>query len=198
MKNVWKITVELAVAAILLTILLTENDISNYIKAHPYLQNVFWFAIFFLTVRSSALIIQSIYSNRKNLQAGAKNNFFFGVSNIATLLIIVGSIVAIFNLFGIDIRTLLTSLSLVAVAITILTKEYINDFLVGLYYSFSRYIEINDYVKVGGHKGRILEIEMLKIKLLNDDNDIVILPNNMVYSSEIINYTKRDVRSTSK
>lgn len=35
---------------------------------------------------------------------------------------------------------------------------------------------------------------MLKIKILNDDDDLVIMPNFKVYFNEIINYTRRDAR----
>ena len=35
---------------------------------------------------------------------------------------------------------------------------------------------------------------MLKVKVLNDDDDIVIIPNTKVHYNEIINYTKRDAR----
>jgi len=75
-----------------------------------------------------------------------------------------------------------------------LTKEYIVDFLSGVYLSFSNTFEINDFVKIDHQKGKIVEIGMLKIKILNDDDDIVIIPNSKVYYSEIINYTKRDLR----
>src|SRR5690606_5985513 len=76
----------------------------------------------------------------------------------------------------------------------ILTKEYIVDFLSGIYLSFSNTFEINDYVKLDHQKGKIVEISMLKVKLRNDDDDIVIIPNSKVHYNEIINYTKRDVR----
>ena len=75
-----------------------------------------------------------------------------------------------------------------------MTKEYIVDFLSGVYLSFSNTFEINDFVKIDHQKGKIVEIGMMKVKILNDDDDIVIIPNSKVYYSEIINYTKRDVR----
>jgi len=35
---------------------------------------------------------------------------------------------------------------------------------------------------------------MLKVKVLNDDDDIVIIPNTKVHYNDIINYTKKDAR----
>ena len=52
-------------------------------------------------------------------------------------------------------------------------------------------------VQIGDIRGRVMELEMLKIKIINDNEDLVILPNTKVYLSEIINFTKRDKKSMS-
>jgi len=123
-----------------------------------------------------------------------KNNVHFGIENIANFTIGAGLLIMFLSVFGINPSELITSLTIVAAAIAILTKEYIVDFLSGVYLSFSNTFEINDFVKIDVQKGKIVEIGMLKVKILNDDEDIVIIPNSKVYYSEIINYTKRDVR----
>ena len=66
-----------------------------------------------------------------------------------------------------------------------------------VFFFFSKNFEIEDYVKIADHKGKIAEIDILKIRILNDDDDLVIIPNSKVYSSEIVNYTKRDIRMMS-
>ena len=118
----------------------------------------------------------------------------FGIENIANFTFGTGLFIMFLSIFGINPSELITSLTIVAAAFAILTKEYIVDFLSGVYLSFSNTFEINDFVKIDHQKGKIVEIGMLKIKILNDDDDIVIIPNSKVYYSEIINYTKRDVR----
>jgi small-conductance mechanosensitive channel len=94
-------------------------------------------------------------------------------------------------------HTLFTSLSIVAAAFAIISKEFINDLIIGVYNSFSKDFEIDDYVKIDDQKGKILEIGLLKLKLLNDDDVVVFVPNSKVYSNEIVNYTKRDIRQMS-
>ncbi|MBU0558207.1 MAG: mechanosensitive ion channel family protein [Bacteroidetes bacterium] len=118
----------------------------------------------------------------------------FGIENIANFTIGVGLLVMVLSVFGVNPTELITSLTIVTATIVILTKEYIVDFLSGIYLSFSNTFEINDYVKIDNQKGKIVEISMLKVKILNDDDDIVSISNSKVYYNEIINYTKRDVR----
>lgn len=138
------------------------------------------------------------FFNRNNPKGGYRNtNFAYGTNNIFKFMVGLGLIVFIFSLFGIDLKTLLTSLSIVAAALVLMTKEYLNDFIYGLYFSFSDEFEIKDYVLINDQKGRILELSMFKVKLLNDDDDLVIIPNSKVFNNDIINYTKRDIRSLS-
>jgi len=137
------------------------------------------------------------YSRKHKQSHRVKNNFQFGINNIAKFIFGLGIIITIFGFFGIDFKSLVTSLSIIAAAIAIISKEYINDFIVGLYFSFSKDIEINDYIQLENIKGKVIEIQMLKIKILNDDDDLIIIPNSKAYNTEIINYTKRDIRSLS-
>jgi small-conductance mechanosensitive channel len=52
-------------------------------------------------------------------------------------------------------------------------------------------------VKIGEHKGKITDINLTKIALLNEDDDVIFIPNNKVFSSEIVNYTRREIKKVS-
>lgn len=139
-------------------------------------------------------VMRSVYRSRNRLVGLVHDGFLIGLRNI----FILGSGLAVgatvFGFFGIDFKTLFTTLSIVAAAIAIVTKEFINDVLIGIFLGFSKDFEIGDYVKIQDEKGKIVEIGLLKLKLLNDDDDVLIIPNSKVYSSEVTNYTKRDIR----
>lgn len=161
---------------------------------HPVFHAVISFLIFYLVIKISSFIILAYYSRRNKIPFSQKNNVHFGVENIGNILLTFGFIGLVLRVMGIDPLEIVTSATIVAAAIAIVTRDYIADFLSGIYLSFSTTFEIADYVKLDKHKGRIVEIGMLKIKILNDDDDVVILPNFKIYQSDIINYTKRDVR----
>ncbi|MDA8692945.1 mechanosensitive ion channel family protein [Saprospiraceae bacterium] len=172
-------------------------DYMHYITMNNAASAVLGFLIFVIIIDLTRKALINAYGHKNNLKTNNKDNFQFGINNIAKFLIGFAIIVTLFAFFGIDFKSLITSISIVAAAVAIITKEYINDFIIGLYFSFSRVIEIDDYVKVAEVRGHILEISMLKIKLLNDDDVLVIIPNSKVYNSDIINYTKGDIRSLS-
>jgi small-conductance mechanosensitive channel len=194
MRNIILIIIEVVLLVALVFLKYSNHFYSKYIDEHYELNVLANFAFFFLVVGLVRSIILNSYAKGKGLARQEKDNFQFGVDNIARVVVGAGVIAALFGLFGVYVTTLLTSLSIVAAAIAIITKEYISDFIVGIYFSFSKDFEINDYVKIGEHKGKITGIKMLKLKVLNDDDDMVIIPNTKVYANEIINYTKSDIR----
>ncbi|MBC6995210.1 mechanosensitive ion channel [Neolewinella lacunae] len=185
---------ELLLIALLVYLKYYSAAVSNYLADHTEVRTVFSFIFFVAVVDFVRRSFSRWYARQHRLNPNQKANFQYGLDNIAKLLIGMGLIVSLFAFFGVDIHSLLTSLSIVAAAIAIISKDYISDFVVGIYFSFSKDFEINDYVKLGEHKGKITELQMLKIKILNDDDDSVVIPNGKIYNNEIINYTKRDIR----
>jgi MscS family membrane protein len=167
---------------------------AEIIQEYYQLQAILLFLIFYTSVNMLSYSAKYFYSKRNRIPWNKKNNVHFGIENIATFIIGLGLIVLVITLFGVDPLKFITSLTIVAAALAILTKEYIVDFLSGIYLSFSNTFEVGDYVKLENHKGKIVEISMLKVKLKNDDDDVVIIPNSKVHYNDIINYTRKDVR----
>jgi small-conductance mechanosensitive channel len=167
---------------------------ADLISDSRQLKSVLKFIIFYFSINLLSITAKYFYSKRNKIPRDKKNNVHFGIENIENLIMGLGFIATMISLFGINPLELITSLTIVAAAFAVLTKEYIADFLSGIYLSFSNTFEVNDYVKIDNQKGKIVEITMLKVMILNDDYDVVIIPNSKVHYNEIINYTKKDVR----
>lgn len=150
--------------------------------------------VFLVSINLVTRLIKWWYRQRGYSRRRGVKNFIFGVENIRKVLLVALVVFTFFSLLGVEFSRLFTSLSIVAAAIAIISKEFVNDLIVGMYYSFSDTFEAGDYVKFHGYKGRVVDIGLLKVKIMNDNDDLVILPNGKVYSEEIINYTRRDVR----
>ena len=187
-------------AVILIVILVVEyyyNDEIERIGEHQIVDALLQFIVFVILINYTSRIVKYYYSKRNGLDPKKKNNVHFGIENLAKSILSIGFILTLASSFGIEPKLLLTSLSIVAAAIAIITRDFINDFLSGIDLSFSRTFEINDYVSLEKHKGNVLEIGLFKTKLLNEDGDVVIVPNGKINASDIINYTKRDIRMMS-
>jgi small-conductance mechanosensitive channel len=194
MKKKWIFLLNVLLLVLILYLKYFNAITSKIIFEYYQFQTIMAFLIFYIAINITANVIKYFYSKKNKIKKGKKNNVHFGIENIANFTIGIGLLLTIISLFGVNPKELITSLTIVAAALAILSKEYIIDFLSGIYLSFSNTFEINDYVKIDNQKGKVVEINMLKVKILNDDDDTVNIPNSKVHYNEIINYTKRDAR----
>jgi small-conductance mechanosensitive channel len=193
---------KIAVFAVLVLIRLNEWDIS-WMYAHSkyraafgyYKQTLASIAIFLMFLDFVQFAVTWFYRRKHKIQRD--DNFIIGVGQIYSLLLVVGLIVGILSLFQIDARQLFTSLSIVFAGIALLTKDYISNMINGMIITFSSQISIGDNVRIGQQRGKITDITLQNIHLLNDDDDMIYIPNNLLLISEVVNYTKREIKRTS-
>jgi len=142
-------------------------------------------------------LLAMIYRGRKHLPYNKKDNVTTGLSNIFIMVISIYGFLSAFGVFGIDIYKIFTTVSIVAAAIAIISKDFIADIISGIVISFSKEISIDDFVKIGEHRGKIVDINIAKTAILNEDDDIIFMPNSTVFTSDVINYTKKQIKKTS-
>ncbi|MFM9950266.1 MAG: mechanosensitive ion channel family protein [Saprospiraceae bacterium] len=152
------------------------------------------FLVFAFAANLLIVLLSAFYRKQKKIPRGSADNVIRGLENIYYIILTGSVIMTVLGFWGIDYARLFTSLSIVAAAIAILAKDFIAEIISGIIISFSREVHIGDYLKIGDYKGKITDINFTKIALLNDDDDVIFIPNSTVFSSEIINYTKKGIR----
>ncbi len=135
--------------------------------------------------------------DKKHGSGRLRDNLIVGLSNLFSIFSVIAVILGILAIFGLRPSEVFTSLSIVAAALAIISRDFISEIIIGILNGFSSKIELDDYIKVGNQKGKIIDIGLQKVALLSDDDDIIYIPNLKFYNEEIINYTKRDIRQTS-
>lgn len=155
------------------------------------------FIIFAFSINLIFHIILFYYRRRKKMPGNKKDNITTALENIYLIVLFMGFVFFALRLIGIDINSLFTSLSIVAAAIAIVFKDFLSPVIAGFLIAFSRELNIDDYIQVGDHKGRVIDLSLSKLSLLSDDDDLIVLPNDTVYSSEVINFTRGNVRKVS-
>lgn len=160
-----------------------------------YFDTVASVAIFLLFLDFVQVTLLWFYRRRKRLKRD--DNFVVGVGQIYTILLYAGSVVGLLALFRLQIREVFTSLSIVFAGLALLTKDYISNMINGMIITFGGQLSIGDNVRIGQHRGKIVDITLQNIHLLNDDDDYIYIPNNLVFISDVVNYTKRHIKRTS-
>jgi small-conductance mechanosensitive channel len=147
----------------------------------------------YLIISLSRLILVYLYLKKNRQQSDFIDNFVLGINRIASLLTFFALIISVFLFFNIDLREFFTSISIVAAAIALLSKDYISNMINGMIIMFTDQLSLNDEVKIGEQKGKIVDITLINVHLLNDNEDLVYIPNSTVFTSNVINYTKYSV-----
>jgi small-conductance mechanosensitive channel len=173
----------------------------DFINSHNILYNsmflLFNYLLLNLIFNYGKLFIIFIYFKKNKLQTGYTDNLTVGVERVSFFLNHFIFILIVVDLLFIEIKLLLTSLSIVAVALVLIFKDYISNFLNGLNLMFSKDFRLKDTVKIGDNKGKIVDFTFHNVQLKNDSGDIIYIPNSTFLTKEIINYSKTSLKNIS-
>lgn len=194
-----------AVALVLLMLLyIGELDVSwllaglksRYQKPMAYyIDVVSAIAIFLILLDFVQFAVVWFYRRRTKVRG--EDNFIVGIGQLYSIILVVGLTIGLLSLFRINISEVLTSISIIFAGLVLLTKDYISNVINGMIMTFSGELSIGDNIRIGQHRGKIVDITLQNIHLINDDDDVIYVPNNVALMTDIVNYTKRTVKRTS-
>ena len=172
-----------------------DTVFSPFLERYSILSNVVRALIFLLSANlfiSLGRIITLSFYLQKTDDSKVQPNFVIGIGRISSILNVFGIVISFMLAFGIKPLEFLTSITIVAAAIAILTKDFISNIINGLIIMFSDQLEIGDKIHIGASTGFIRDITLSNITLKNDTGETIIIPNSMMLNSEVINYSKNN------
>ncbi len=96
---------------------------------------------------------------------------------------------------GVSITPILTALGVGGLAVALALQETLSNFFAGVHLLISQPFRVGDFVKLEtGQEGRVVDIGWRSTKLLMPPNNIVIVPNNKMAQSIVINYSLPEPR----
>jgi small-conductance mechanosensitive channel len=131
---------------------------------------------------------------RKTIDEKVHGNFLIGIAWISNILNSVVFVIAVMLAFDLRPLEFLTSLTIVAAAIAILTKDYVNNIINGLIIMFTDQFSLGDTIKIGENTGVIDDITLLNVVILKEDGYKTIIPNNLVLGVQVTNLSRLDHR----
>ena len=128
---------------------------------------------------------------RSNVPNPKQSSVVLAINRIATLLKGSAFIIACFLLFDLKWNDFFATFSLVAVATVLLTKDYISNTINGLINMMADRLSLGDYVKINGHEGKVVNITLSNVYLVDDEDHLITIPNNAVFAADITNHNKQ-------
>ncbi|MDN4166361.1 mechanosensitive ion channel [Cytophagales bacterium LB-30] len=183
--------IKLLLFLVMLLLRIWLSDTYEVIKSHQsWLDALFLYLSAHLIVTFGRLLLVRFYIGKNRIKDTIRNNFILGVNRITSIINFGILIVALFKAFEVDLREFFTSISIVAAAIALISKDYISNMINGMILMFSDQLSLGDQIKIGEHKGRIMDITLLNVMIMTDEDDLIYIPNNVVLNTSVINHSK--------
>lgn len=99
------------------------------------------------------------------------------------------TLVIILKVIGLPLQNLLFIISGLSIGIGLGLKNVLSGLISSLILFMNKSFEVGDYIKVGDTKGYVKNISLLETLIETEDNNKVILPNQLIASSVVQNYT---------
>lgn len=176
-------------------IYLGDTFLNPLAERFPFLLDLVRALIFLLSanlVISLGRIVTLRFYLQKTAETKVLPNFVIGIDRISTILNFLALLIGLMLAFGIKPLEFLTSITIVAAAIALLTKEYITNIVNGLIIMFSEQLEIGDKINIGKNTGFIRDITLINLVMKSETGEVILIPNAMVLSTDIINYSKNN------
>lgn len=109
-------------------------------------------------------------------------------TGIKLVLYVIGALIVVDSL-GIPITSLVALLSVGSLGITLAAEDILGNVAGGLVILSSHPFSVGDVIETSGVAGEVTEITLNHTKLSTANGQVVLLPNQELASSQIINYT---------
>lgn len=150
--------------------------------------------LFYLTanllVSLGRTLLVYFYLKGKNPQP-KQSSVVLAINRIATLLKRAALVIAGFLLFDLKWNDFFATFSLVAVATVLVTKDYISNTINGLVNMMGDRLSLGDQVKINGHEGKVVNITLSNVYIVDHEDHLITIPNNTVFAADIVNYGKQ-------
>ena len=159
-----------------------------------WLKNI---SVFIITIIIFIFLSKLAARGTKKLFAKAANTSQlledFMVVSMRRLVVAVGLLVALTTL-EVNVGPLLAVIGAAGFVIAFALQDSLGNFASGILILLFRPFDVGDLVGIGGIQGMVKSVNLLSVQILTPDNQMVIVPNNTIWSGSITNVTGSDTR----
>ncbi len=103
-------------------------------------------------------------------------------------------VICMVGYLGIDTSGLAAVVASIGVAAGLALNGALSNFAGGVLIIVTRPFKVDDYIEAQGYSGTVEEIRIISTKLRTPDNKVIYIPNGVLSSGSILNYSENDTR----
>jgi small conductance mechanosensitive channel len=159
-----------------------------------WIKNISLFLVVVLAAWILAVLISKALKKAVVRIEGASELLKDFIVNITRKLIFIVGFVVALSMLEINIGPLLAAIGAAGFIIGFALQGTLSNFAAGIMILIYRPFDVDDLVDIGGTLGKVDAMTIVSTTLKTVDNQIVVLPNNMIWGDKIINITGSDIR----
>jgi small-conductance mechanosensitive channel len=111
------------------------------------------------------------------------------VETLATLAVALLGVLMLLNQLGISITPILTALGVGGIAVALALQDTLSNLFAGFYVSLAGQVRLGDFIQLeSGQQGYVSDIGWRSTTLRDRANNLIVIPNNKLAQSIVINY----------
>ncbi len=116
------------------------------------------------------------------------------LTRLARILLTITVVTITLAHFGINVAALTAAVGLVGLALSLAAKDTIADAIAGMLILFDKPFRVGDRIEIeeANTWGDVTEIGLRSTRILTPDNRLIIVPNSIIGSNQVINYSYPD------
>lgn len=180
---------------VILTALLLSHGIEPYSTSAP--SGSLWRQLFFALAKTiwwfsgATMLVSSIrlfvIFERRPREAKLIQDMLAGIIYVGAILSVISYI------FGVPVGTLIATSGAFAIILGLALQSSLSDVFSGIALNLGRPYSVGDWIMLeNGTQGRVVETNWRATHLLNAANDLVVIPNNLLAKSQLVNLNNPD------
>jgi len=183
---------------LIVSLILKINSIRNALfpsqELHPYFDAALVFFFIFLLIRLVDGILLGWHSHRHREFPLPKvlHGMILAVFYLSILFLVLNGIL------GINITPFLATSAILTMILGLAFQGVLSNILAGMSLHFTKSFSKNDWILVGDHEGIVLDTNWRETRIIDRYSNIIVLPNNVVASGKITNFSHPDKKTALK
>ncbi|MFB6118597.1 mechanosensitive ion channel family protein [Halosegnis sp.] len=113
------------------------------------------------------------------------------VFRVLQLSIIIATVLGTLFIWQVNPTGLLVGAGFLGIVVGMAARQTLGSVIAGFVLMFSRPMELSDWVEIDGHEGIVTDITIVNTRLRNFDGETVVIPNDRVSNSTVINRSQQ-------
>jgi small-conductance mechanosensitive channel len=113
------------------------------------------------------------------------------VFRVLQVVLLATAILVVLSIWQVNLGGLLVGAGFLGIVVGMAARQTLGSMLAGFVLMFSKPFEVGDWIEVDGQEGVVTDITIVNTRLENFDGEYVVMPNDVISNSTIINRTRK-------